>query len=81
MSIKMSDINNLKRKVQLKRDEIMQAKGNRAQLLKESEAQIAQLKEEFGITPDEIESTLEKIQETAREDYERVEEIVSEWED
>ena len=79
--ISSTDINNLKKKVQLKRDEIMQAKGNKDQLLKELATQKALLKTDFGIDPEEIQTTLEKIQKDARTAYERIEEIVNSWED
>ena len=69
-----------KKKVQLKRDEIMQAKGNKDQLLKELATQKALLKTDFGIDPEEIQETLEKIQKDARTAYERIEEIVNSWE-
>ena len=78
--ISSTDINNLKKKVQLKRDEIMQAKGNKEQLLKEMATQKALLKTDFGIDPEEIQETLEKIQKDARTAYERIEEIVNSWE-
>lgn len=78
--ISSTDINNLKKKVQLKRDEIMQAKGNKDQLLKELATQKALLKTDFGIDPEEIQETLEKIQKDARTAYERIEEIVNSWE-
>lgn len=78
--ISSTDINNLKKKVQLKRDEIMQAKGNKDQLLKELATQKALLKTDFGIDPEEIQTTLEKIQKDARTAYERIEEIVNSWE-
>ena len=78
--ISSTDINNLKKKVQLTRDEIMQAKGNKDQLLKELATQKALLKTDFGIDPEEIQETLEKIQKDARTAYERIEEIVNSWE-
>ena len=78
--ISSTDINNLKKKVQLKRDEIMQAKGNKEQLLKEMATQKALLKTDFGIDPEEIQETLEKIQKDARTAYERIEDIVNSWE-
>ena len=79
--VTVQDINNLRKKVQRKRDEINQAKGNRDQLLHELEAQKESLREQFGIAPDEIEETLEKLREESRENYARAEKIVSEWED
>lgn len=79
VTITIQDINNLRKKVQSKRDEINQAKGNRDQLLHELENQKRTLKDQFGISPEEIESTLEKLKLEARESYIKAENIVSEW--
>lgn len=79
-NVTIQDINNLRKKVQSKRDEINQAKGNRAQLLSELENQKKALKEQFNIDPEDIEDTLEKLKTEARESYEKAEAIVSEWE-
>lgn len=77
--VTIQDINNLRKKVQSKRDEINQAKGNRAQLIHELENQKKALKDQFGIEPDEIEGLLEKLKIEARESYTKAESIVSEW--
>ena len=77
--IGIQDINNLRKKVQSKRDEINQAKGNRAQLLHELENHKKTLREQFGIGPEEIDETLEKLKLEARESYNKAESIVSEW--
>lgn len=77
--VTIQDINNLRKKVQSKRDEINQAKGNKAQLLHELENHKKSLREQFGIEPDEIEETLEKLKLEARESYVKAENIVSEW--
>ena len=79
-NVTIQDINNLRKKVQNKRDEINQAKGNKAQLLAELENQKKALKEQFNIEPSDIEDTLEKLKAEARESYEKAEAIVSEWE-
>lgn len=77
--VTIQDINNLRKKVQNKRDEINQAKGNRAQLIHELENQKKSLKEQFDISPEEIEQTMEKLKKEARESYAKAESIVSEW--